>query len=77
MLIFDSMKVLGIKSSMLFNFDFANNKILTCFFILITHLYLYFLIPAVITQIFKSIAELGAPTKEVKAKINAFTNCRN
>ena len=77
MLIFDSMKVLGIKSSMLFNFDFANNKILTCFLILITHLYLYFLIPAVITQIFKSIAELGAPTKEVKAKINAFTNCRN
>ena len=71
------MKVLGIKSSMLFNFDFANNTILTCFFILITHLYLYFLIPAVITQIFKSIAELGAPTKEVKAKINAFTNCRN
>ena len=56
---------------MLFNLDFANNTILLYFFFLIINL--YFLIPAVIAQIFNPIAELvipiGIPTKEAKAEI--------
>ena len=56
---------------MLFNFDFASNTILSCFFFLIIDL--YFLIAAVIAQIFNPIAELvisiGIPLKEAKAEI--------
>ena len=56
---------------MLFNLDFANNTILSCFFFLIIDL--YFLIPAAIAQIFNPIAELviliGIPSKEAKAEI--------
>ena len=54
----------------MFNLDFASNTILSCvvFFFLIIDL--YFLIPAVIAQIFHKIAELviptGIPTKEAK-----------
>ena len=55
---------------MLFNLDFANNTILSCVFFLIIDL--YFLIHAVITQIFNPIAELvipiGISTKEAKAE---------
>ena len=53
--------------------DFANNTILlsVSFFFLIIDL--YFLIPAVITQIFYPIAELvipiGIPTKEGKSEL--------
>ena len=44
--------------------------------------FLYFLIPAVITQIFNSIAELATPmgilTKEAKAEMeNISSNCRS
>ena len=64
-------KALEIKTSMLFNLDFANNIILLCFFFLIIDL--YFLIPAVIAHIFNPIAELvipiGVPIREVKAEI--------
>ena len=58
---------------MLFNLDFANNTILSCvvFFFLVIDL--YFLIPAVIAQIFHKIAELviptGIPTKEAKIEM--------
>ena len=56
---------------MLFNFDFANNTILSCFVFFFFIIDLYFLIPAVITQIFNQFAELliriGIPTKEAKA----------
>ena len=58
---------------MLFNLDFANNTILSYlfFFFLITTL--YFLVPAVITQISNPIDELvihtRIPTKEAKAEI--------
>ena len=58
---------------MLFTLDFANNTILSCFFFFFLIIDLYFLIPAVIAQIFNSIAELmipiGIPTKEPKAEI--------
>ena len=62
-------KALEIKTFMLFNLDFANSTILSCFFFLIIEL--YFLIPAVIAKIFNLIAEIvipiGIPSKEGKA----------
>ena len=58
---------------MLCNLDFANNIILLCFFFFILIVDLYFLIAAVIAQIFNPIVELiiplGIPTKEAKAEI--------
>ena len=55
---------------MLFNLDFANNTWLFLIF-LITDL--YFLIPAVITQIFNPVVELvipiGITTKKAKAEM--------
>ena len=58
---------------MQFNLDFANNTILSCVFIIFLIIDLYFLIAAVIAQIFNPIAELlisiGIPTKEAKAEI--------
>ena len=58
---------------MLFNLDFANNTILSCFFFFFLIIDLQFLIPADIAQIFNHIAELvipiGIPIKEVKAEI--------
>ena len=60
---------------MLFNLDFANNTILSCFFFFFLITDLYFLIPAVFTQIFNPIAELvipiGIPIKEAKAEMEA------
>ena len=66
-------KVLEIKTSILFNLDFANNTILSIFFFFFLIINLYFLIPAVIAQIFNRIMELitpiGIPTKETKAEM--------
>ena len=67
------MKALVIKTSMLFNLDFANNTILSSFFFFFLIIDFYFLIPATIAQIFNPIAELlipiGIQSKEAKAKI--------
>ena len=56
---------------MLYNLDFANNTILSCFVFLIIEL--YFLIPAGNAQFFNPIPELvisiGTPNKESKAEI--------
>ena len=49
------------KTSMLFNLDFANNTILSWFFFIFIIIGLYFLVPAVIAQIFNPIAELLIP----------------
>ena len=59
---------------MLFNFDFGNNTLLnTILFLFFLFIDLYFLIPAVITQMFNPIAELiipiGFPTKEAKVEM--------
>ena len=58
---------------MLFDLDFANSTILSCFFIFFLIIDLYFLIPAVLTQIFNPVAELVIPieisTKEAKVVI--------
>ena len=44
---------------MLFNLDFATSTILSCFFFFFLIIDLYFLIAALIAQIFNPIAELG------------------
>ena len=71
-IIFESIKALEIKTSMLFNLDFANNTILSCFFSFLI-IYLGFLIPAVITQTFNPIVELAIPVeisfKEARAEM--------
>ena len=58
---------------MLFNLDFANNNILSCFFFFFLIIDLYFLIPTAIAQTFNPIAELVIPivipSKEAKAEI--------
>ena len=46
---------------MLFNLDFANNTILSCFVFFYLIIDLYFLIPAVIAQIFNPIGEHVIP----------------
>ena len=60
-------------TSMPFNLDFAKYNILSCFFFFSLVIGLYFLIPAVVTQIFNLIAEyaipIGIPTKEAKAEM--------
>ena len=57
---------------MLFNLDFANNTISSCFSFFYLNIDLYFLIPAVIAQIVNTIAELAIPieilSKEAKAE---------
>ena len=62
-----------IKTSTLFNLDFANNNILSSLFFFFLIIDLYFVILAVITQIYNPIAELvipiGIPAKEVKAEM--------
>ena len=44
---------------MLFNLIFVNNTILSCFFHFLLIIDLYFLIPAVVAQIFNPIVERG------------------
>ena len=62
---------------MLFNLDFANNTILSYLFFFFLIIDLYFLIPAVIAQIFNPVAEvvipIGIPTKEVKAEMEKYS----
>ena len=58
---------------MLFNLDFADSAIVSCFFFFFLVIDLHFLLPAVIAQISNSIAELvipiGVPIKEEKAEM--------
>ena len=63
---------------MLFNLDFANDTILSYFFLFLIIVYLWwFLVPTVITQIFNPVAEIlipvEIPTKEVKAENNTHS----
>ena len=66
-------KTLQIKTSILFDFDIANNIILSCFSFFFLIIDLYFLILAGIAQIFNPIAEfviaIGIPIKEAKSEI--------
>ena len=77
-LIFKSIKALEIKTSRVFNLDFANNfNFLSCFFFFFLITGLYFLNPADIAQTFNPTAELviaiGIPNIEAKAKIETHT----
>ena len=54
-------KNLEILTSILFNLDFANNTILSCFIFFLLIIDLYFLIAVVIAQILNPIAELVIP----------------
>ena len=58
---------------MLLNLDFANNTIISCFFHFFLIIGAFFLIAAVVTQIFNPIVELktsiGIPAKEAKAEM--------
>ena len=47
-------KALEIKTPTLFNLDFANNTILSCFFFFFLIIDLYTLVPAAITQILQN-----------------------
>ena len=62
---------------MLFNLDFSNNSILSCFFLVLLIIDLYFLICAAIAQFFNPVTELviptGIPTKEAKVEIEIHT----
>ena len=63
---------------MLFNLDFANDIILSYFFLFLIIVYLWwFLVPTVITQVFNPVAEIlipvEIPTKEVKAENNTHS----
>ena len=66
-------KALEIRTSKLFNLVFANNTILSYFFFFFLRINLYFLIPAVIVQIFNPTAEfvisIGRQIKEAKTEI--------
>ena len=70
---FETIITLEIKTSKIFNLDFAKNTILSRFFFFFLIIDLYFLIPPVITQIVNPIAELAIPrgisTREGKAEM--------
>ena len=72
-LTFESTKALEIKISTLFNLEFANDNILSCFFIFFLILDLCFLVSAVTTQITNTIAELVIPI-EIPTKKNKSSN---
>ena len=59
---------------MLFNLDFVNNTIFSCFLFFFLVIGLHCLIPAAIIQILNPIAEpvipMGIPSKEAKAVID-------
>ena len=61
---------------MLFNSDFAKNTILSYFFLFLLIIDLYFLIPAIIAQIFNHIAGLvisiRIPIKEAKSEMEIY-----
>ena len=56
---------------MLFNLDFGNNTMLSCYFYFLLIIDLYFLIPAAIAQTFNPIAELVSKqaSKQAKAEV--------
>ena len=68
---FESIEVLEMKTSILFNFDLSNKTILSCLFFFST--IIDFVIPSVFAQIFNSTVELLIPIeiqiKEGEAEI--------
>ena len=72
-LIYESIKALKFKTSIVFNLNFLDDTILSCFFFFFFMIGLYFLSPAVIAQIFIATSEIitptGAATNEANAEI--------
>ena len=68
-------KTLEIRTSIVFNLSFPNNTIFSCFFFFFFIIDLYFLIPAVLAQIYIPTAELsistGIATNEANTEIEA------
>ena len=58
-LIYESIKALDTSTSIAFNLAFSSITFLSCFFLFFLIIDLYFLIPAIITQIFIIAAELA------------------
>ena len=58
----NGLKALEIRPLIVFNWSFPSNTILSCFFFFFFIVDLYFLIPAVIAQIFIPIAKHVIPT---------------
>ena len=74
-LILKSIKASEIKTCKHFYLDFANYNILSWFFFFLLITDLYFLIPAIITQIIAEIViPLGTPTKEAKEKMEKVSS---
>ena len=71
--LFELIKSLEIKTSMLFDLVFANNAILLCLFFFYLIIDLQFLIPEIIAQILNLIAGLvipiGIPCKQAKPEM--------
>ena len=67
------MKALEIRTSIVFNLSFPSTNILSCFFFFFFIIDLYFLIPAMIAQMFNPTTELviltGTQTNEANAEI--------
>ena len=64
-------KALEIRTSIVYNFVFPSNIILACFFFFLFITDFYFIISAVIAQIFNPIAELVIPTGIATNEVNA------
>ena len=77
----ESFQALEIKTSMLFNLDFANSTMLSWFFFIFLITDLNILTAAVITQIFTPITELvipiGIPTKETNTEMETHPELQN
>ena len=73
MILFELIKALEIKTSMLFNLNFANNTILLCFFLFFLIFDLYILIAVVITQVFNPILELAVNSNQRNKSGNGNT----
>ena len=79
MTMYGSIKASKIRTSIVFSLSFPNNTILSCFYSFFFVIYLYFLIPPVIAQIFILISELviptGITTNAANAEIETITSC--
>ena len=73
MILFELIKALEIKTSMLFNLNFANNTILLCFFLFFLIIDLYILIAVVTTQVFNPILELAVNSNQRNKSGNGNT----
>ena len=80
-LIYDLIKILDIRTSIVSNLVIPSNTILSCSFFFFLIIDLYYLIPSVIVQTFNPTAELVTPigmsTNEANAEKNTTRNSRN